>query len=90
MIKGLPVLGEVSGGGYLEGGDFFPAGEDLCFMGIGLRSNLDACMQLMKNDWLGTRRVAVVKDDFDQNQVTFWTLSAYNLPSTIHQIISES
>lgn len=76
--EGLPVLGEISDGGYLEGGDFFPAGQDLCFIGVGLRSNLDACMELMKNDWLGTRRVAIVKDDFDQNQVTCCTLLTQN------------
>lgn len=67
-VKGISVLGSISEPGYLEGGDFFPAGLDLCFIGIGLRSNYAACQQLMDQDWLGTRYVAVVKDLFDQNQ----------------------
>jgi len=50
-------------------GDFFPAGRDLALLGIGLRSNLDACKQLMEQDLLGTRRFAVVRDDFEQHQV---------------------
>ncbi|GMH40790.1 hypothetical protein BSKO_08694 [Bryopsis sp. KO-2023] len=65
---GMDVVGEVSGGGFLEGGDFFPAGTDLCFIGVGLRSNMEACTELMENDWLGTKRVAVVRDDFDRHQ----------------------
>lgn len=36
---GLPIVGEVQAPGYLEGGDFYPAGKDLCLIGIGLRSN---------------------------------------------------
>ncbi|MEW5307832.1 MAG: hypothetical protein WDW36_010207 [Sanguina aurantia] len=65
---GLPVAGEIREPGYLEGGDFFPLGTDLAMAGIGLRSNFDACKQLMDEDLLGTRRMAVVRDDFDQNQ----------------------
>ena len=65
---GLPVIGDVKPPGFLEGGDFFPAGEDLCFIGVGLRSNMEACKQLMERDLLGTRRVAVVLDKFDQSQ----------------------
>jgi hypothetical protein len=38
-------------------------------LGIGLRSNFAACQQLMDGDLLGTRRFAVVRDDFDQAQV---------------------
>jgi hypothetical protein len=44
-------------------------GNDLAMAGIGLRSNIDACKQLMEEDLLGTRRFAVVRDDFDQHQV---------------------
>lgn len=70
----MEVLGRVSGDGYLEGGDFIPAGLDLCFIGVGMRSNLEGCMQLMTQDWLGTRRVAIVKDQFEQHQVYNKTL----------------
>eukprot|EP00899_Mesostigma_viride_P029157 jgi/Mesvir1/9426/Mv02169-RA.1 len=65
---GMDLIGGIDEPGYLEGGDFFPAGEDLCLIGIGLRSNFEAVQQCMDNDYLGTRRVAVVKDDFDKSQ----------------------
>lgn len=65
---GLPVAGDVSEPGYLEGGDFVPASRDLALLGIGLRSNFEACRQLMDHDLLGTRRFAVVRDDFEQHQ----------------------
>lgn len=38
--------------------------------GVGLRSNYEAVTQLMEEDLFGARRVAVVRDDFEQNQVT--------------------
>ncbi|KAI8474870.1 MAG: hypothetical protein J3K34DRAFT_517740 [Monoraphidium minutum] len=65
---GMPIIGEIEAPGFLEGGDFFPCGQDLAMVGIGLRSNLEACEQLMQKDLLGTRRFAVVRDDFDKNQ----------------------
>ena len=66
--KGLPIIGEIEAPGFLEGGDFFPAGRDLALVGVGLRSNVEACRQLMDNDLLGARRLAVVRDDFDRHQ----------------------
>lgn len=65
---GIPVRGEISEPGFLEGGDFFPISQDLCMLGIGLRSNFEACKQLMSRNLLGTRRFAVVRDDNDQSQ----------------------
>lgn len=65
---GLPVIAEIAEGGYLEGGDFFPVNRDLSMVGIGLRSNMAACQQLMDKDLLGTRRFTVVRDDFEQHQ----------------------
>ena len=53
---------------FLEGGDFFPAGEHLALVGVGLRTNYAAAKQLMEKDLLGCRRLAVVRDDFDQSQ----------------------
>ena len=67
---GLPVLGEIDEPGFLEGGDYFAAGEDLALVGVGLRSNMEACEQLMDRNWLGTDRLAVVRDDFEQHQVS--------------------
>ena len=65
---GIAVTGEIREPGFLEGGDFFPAGADLCFVGVGLRSNFAACRQLMDEDLLGTRRLAVVRDELEQSQ----------------------
>lgn len=65
---GLEVLGSIEQPGFLEGGDFVPHSKDLAFIGIGLRSNIEACLCLMDNDWLGYRRIAVVKDEFDVSQ----------------------
>jgi len=61
-------VGEIRVPGFLEGGDFFPAGRDLALVGIGLRSNSEAARQLMDGDLLGTSRLAVVRDDFEQHQ----------------------
>lgn len=66
---GLPVLGGIEAPGFLEGGDFFPAGPGLALLGIGLRSNMAAAHQLMSSGWLGgVHTLAVVRDEFDQAQ----------------------
>eukprot|EP01119_Soliformovum_irregulare_P002721 TRINITY_DN1297_c0_g1_i1.p1 TRINITY_DN1297_c0_g1~~TRINITY_DN1297_c0_g1_i1.p1 ORF type:complete len:907 (-),score=155.10 TRINITY_DN1297_c0_g1_i1:52-2682(-) len=65
---GLKIVGEIPTPGRLEGGDFYPAGRDLCFIGVGHRSNMYAINHMLQNDLFGTRRVAVVKDYFDQDQ----------------------
>lgn len=65
---GLRVIGAIEEGGFLEGGDFFAAGEDLALVGIGLRSNFVACQQLMDRDLLGTHRLAIVKDENECHQ----------------------
>lgn len=67
------MLGRITAPGFLEGGDYFPAGNDLALIGIGLRSNMEACQQLMDEDLLGANRLAVVRDDFEKHQVRFWT-----------------
>eukprot|EP00878_Enallax_costatus_P010464 GHUV01010925.1.p1 GENE.GHUV01010925.1~~GHUV01010925.1.p1 ORF type:complete len:467 (+),score=159.73 GHUV01010925.1:196-1596(+) len=65
---GLPIAGQIIEPCFLEGGDFFPMGQDLALVGVGLRSNVEACQQLMEQDLLGTRRLGVVRDDFDRDQ----------------------
>ena len=67
--SGVNIVGDVREPGYLEGGDFCPASADLAFVGVGLRSNFEAVQQLMDEDLFGYRRVAVVRDDYEQNQV---------------------
>eukprot|EP01099_Mayorella_cantabrigiensis_P000857 TRINITY_DN1363_c0_g1_i2.p1 TRINITY_DN1363_c0_g1~~TRINITY_DN1363_c0_g1_i2.p1 ORF type:complete len:425 (-),score=90.80 TRINITY_DN1363_c0_g1_i2:5-1135(-) len=65
---GFPIVGEISPPGTLEGGDFYPWSEDLCLIGIGPRTNMHSVRYMLDNKLFGTRRVAVVKDYFDQDQ----------------------
>eukprot|EP01105_Mastigella_eilhardi_P014480 TRINITY_DN32_c0_g2_i1.p1 TRINITY_DN32_c0_g2~~TRINITY_DN32_c0_g2_i1.p1 ORF type:complete len:456 (+),score=126.10 TRINITY_DN32_c0_g2_i1:97-1464(+) len=65
---GYKVIGRVPPPGHLEGGDFFPSGKELCFIGVGLRSDFDAVKYLLNNDLFGTDRVAVVEDNFERSQ----------------------
>ena len=79
---GIPVVGEVELPGYLEGGDFFPAGKDLCLVGVGLRSNETAVHQLMKKKLFGTQAVAIVKDQFEKSQDRMVSLTTAPPPTT--------
>lgn len=80
---GLEVIGQVEEPGFLEGGDFTPAGQELALLGIGLRSNIEAARQLMEKDLLGSRRFAIVKDDFEQHQVQILTsVAIFVIPPT--------
>ena len=65
----------------IQGGDFFPAGEDLCLLGVGLRSNRAAALELMRKDLLGTRRVAVVRDESDLSQDRMHLDCVFNIAS---------
>ena len=67
---GMPPIGRISGeGAYLEGGDFLPFGSS-AFIGCGLRTTQKAIDQLMENDWLGTDRLMVVRDNWlEQEQM---------------------
>mmetsp|Transcript_8311 Transcript_8311/g.17872 ORF Transcript_8311/g.17872 Transcript_8311/m.17872 type:complete len:471 (+) Transcript_8311:46-1458(+) len=76
---GLEVVGEVQAPGYLEGGDFFPAGEDLCFIGVGPRSNFEAAQHMMQNDLFGTQRVAVVRDEYERSQERMHLDTVFNI-----------
>ena len=69
VFKNLNVepIGEVIDG-YLEGGDFFVARENLSMLGVGLRTNMVAANYLMKNDLLGTRYMAICYDENDKDQ----------------------
>lgn len=65
---GVNPVGKIYGTGTLEGGDFIPLSKDVCLLGVGLRTNMEAAMQLMNKDLLGTRRFVVVEDLYDRNQ----------------------
>ena len=63
----VDIIGEIKEG-YLEGGDFFVARENLSMLGIGLRTNVQAGNYLMENDLLGTRYMAFIYDENDKDQ----------------------
>lgn len=79
---GIPIIGEIKTPGKMEGienyefinitlkkgGDFIPCGENYCFIGVGLRTNMHAIHYCLDNDLFGTNYVFVVKDCFDWNQ----------------------
>jgi arginine deiminase len=76
---GVPIIGRITSPGTLEGGDFFPCGLDLAMLGIGLRSNMEAAQYLLDNDLFGTKRVAIVKDYFDQHQQRMHLDTVFNV-----------
>ena len=65
---GADIIGELGEEGYLEGGDFFVAREDLSMLGVGLRTDINGAKYLMKNDLLGTRYMAICLDENDLDQ----------------------
>jgi arginine deiminase len=66
---GITPVYQVTGNARLEGGDFIPAG-DTALIGQGLRTNEEAVKQLLDNRVFGTPRVAVVKDNWkNQDQM---------------------
>lgn len=75
---GVDVLARVPAPCFLEGGDFFPAG-DMAFVGVGPRSNFEAVQWLMENDLLGVERVAVVKDRFECRQERMHLDTVFNI-----------
>eukprot|EP00188_Purpureofilum_apyrenoidigerum_P001276 Plantae.Rhodophyta-Purpureofilum_apyrenoidigerum.ctg16859.p1 GENE.Plantae.Rhodophyta-Purpureofilum_apyrenoidigerum.ctg16859~~Plantae.Rhodophyta-Purpureofilum_apyrenoidigerum.ctg16859.p1 ORF type:complete len:437 (-),score=92.87 Plantae.Rhodophyta-Purpureofilum_apyrenoidigerum.ctg16859:255-1502(-) len=78
---GVPVIGRIPSPGTLEGGDFFPVGDDLCMVGTGLRTNQAAVDYMLENDLFGTRRVAVVRDEFDRCQDRLHLDTVFNILS---------
>jgi len=63
----VDIIGEVKEG-YLEGGDFFVARENLSMLGFGFRSDIIGANYLMENDLLGTRYIALSYDENDKDQ----------------------
>lgn len=86
---GIKVAGEVPLPGHLEGGDFLAAGSDLCFIGLGLRTNKAAIDYLLKNDLMGTRRVAMVEDRFERHGDRMHLDTVFNIVDTRVGVIAE-
>jgi arginine deiminase len=76
---GIPILGQIPAPGKLEGGDFIPAGRELCFIGLGIRTNARAITYMLRRQWFGTERVAVVKDLLDRKQARMHLDCVFNI-----------
>lgn len=76
---GLNVVGRVPSPGYLEGGDFFPAGPQLSLLGIGPRSDWHAAKYLLQQDLFGTDLVAIVKDELERTQERMHLDTVFNI-----------
>ncbi|MBW1744125.1 MAG: amidinotransferase [Deltaproteobacteria bacterium] len=64
---GITPVYEMQGKGRLEGGDYFSAGE-VALIGQGLRTNAEGVRQLLENQVFGTPVVAVVKDNWKNQE----------------------
>jgi hypothetical protein len=78
---GIEPIGSIPEPHTLEGGDFIPAGEDLCFLGVGIRTTIHAAYYMLQHDLFGTRRVAVVRDCFEQCQYRMHLDTVFNIAS---------
>lgn len=58
--QGVPIIGKIRIPGYVEGGDFIPAG-DRAFIAMGNRTNAAGIRQMLERDMFGTNVVAIVK-----------------------------
>lgn len=56
----IPMIGHIQSPGYVEGGDFIPAGER-AFIAMGNRTNFEGIRQMLDHDWFGTDYVAIVE-----------------------------
>jgi len=78
---GIVPVGAIPAPFTLEGGDFLPAGPDLCFLGVGVRTSLHAALYMLRQDLFGTRRVALVSDYFERRQDRMHLDTVFNIAS---------
>lgn len=77
---GISPIYEVQDNGRLEGGDYFSVGE-VAFIGQGLRTNAEGVKQLLDHQVFGTPFVAVVKDNW-KNQEEMHLDTYFNIISS--------
>jgi arginine deiminase len=59
---GVNPLARLKGLCELEGGDFFPLGQDLALIGIGQRTNVETVETILKSHVVGSSKMVVVED----------------------------
>ena len=84
---GAKIIGRIPEGTVLEGGDFFVAEDDLCMLGIGLRTKIEAAYYLMKNNLLGSRRFAIVVDENDLDQQRMHLDTYFNILNSVYCVV---
>ena len=81
----IKILGKVSKdydeNAFLEGGDFFVAKQDLSMLGVGLRTSMKGAEYIMKNDFVGTRYMAIIYDGEDKDQQRMHLDTYFNILS---------
>ena len=82
----VDIIGEVNQG-YLEGGDFFVARENLTMLGLGLRTDILGAKYLMEKDLLGTRYMALVYDENDLDQQRMHLDTYFNILNDNNAIV---
>lgn len=83
---GVQIVGEVKDG-FLEGGDFFVAREDLSMCGLGLRTNNKGIYYLMENDLLETRYMAISLDEYDLDQQRMHLDTYFNILNDTNALV---
>ena len=81
------VTKEYDENAYLEGGDFYVAKPDLSMLGVGLRTTIKGAEYLMKNDFLGTRYMAIIYDGEDKDQQRMHLDTYFNILSEDYVIV---
>jgi N-dimethylarginine dimethylaminohydrolase len=66
---GVPVLSRTPSYMSISEGDYIPAGEDMCFVGVGIHTDEAAVRWMMRKNHFGHGTVIVVRDLFDRNEL---------------------
>ena len=87
----IKILGKVSKdydeNAFLEGGDFFVAKQDLSMLGVGLRTSMKGAEYIMKNDFVGTRYIAIIYDGEDKDQQRMHLDTYFNILSDKYAVV---
>jgi arginine deiminase len=86
----LPIVRFIPEPLKLNGGDYVPVGEELCFMGTGLCTDEAAVRYMLAKDVFGHRKIAVVRDLFDRSQTRKTLESVFKLVDKDCIIVLES
>ena len=87
---GADIIGEVFGNekeGFLEGGDFFVARENLGMLGVGLRTDIIGANYLLEKDLVGTRYMAICLDENDIDQQRMHLDTYFNILNDNNAIV---